>query len=213
MRASVPAWPGGRHATGDRDRDWDWDWDDRGRSFKIEEATIADIQKAIQRRQITTTDLVKLYLERIKAYNGTCVNEPQGILGPITMIPHAGKLNALMTLNLRPRPRRLGFRRAQGAHPDGRLDNDPGMPDALETAAGLDPQFAQTGRLAGPLHGVVLAIKDQYDTFDMRTTSGATRSTPTTARPRTPPSSRASARRARSSSRRPTTGSASSAST
>ncbi len=25
----------------------------------------------------------------------------------------------------------------------------------------------------GPLHGVVLAIKDQYDTFDMRTTSGA----------------------------------------
>jgi hypothetical protein len=25
----------------------------------------------------------------------------------------------------------------------------------------------------GPLHGVVMAIKDQYDTFDMRTTSGA----------------------------------------
>ena len=29
------------------------------------------------------------------------------------------------------------------------------------------------GRLVGPLHGVVIAIKDQYDTFDMRTTSGA----------------------------------------
>src|SRR4029077_20326931 len=29
------------------------------------------------------------------------------------------------------------------------------------------------GKLAGPLHGVVLAIKDQYDTFDMRTTAGA----------------------------------------
>ena len=25
----------------------------------------------------------------------------------------------------------------------------------------------------GPLHGVVMAIKDQYDTADMRTTSGA----------------------------------------
>jgi len=25
----------------------------------------------------------------------------------------------------------------------------------------------------GPLHGAVFAIKDQYDTFDMRTTSGA----------------------------------------
>jgi Asp-tRNA(Asn)/Glu-tRNA(Gln) amidotransferase A subunit family amidase len=47
------------------------------------------------------------------------------------------------------------------------------MPDALETAASQDRQFAATGRLVGPLHGVVLAIKDQYDTFDMRTTSGA----------------------------------------
>jgi hypothetical protein len=30
------------------------------------------------------------------------VNEPEGILGPITMKPHAGKVNAIMTLNLRP---------------------------------------------------------------------------------------------------------------
>ena len=47
------------------------------------------------------------------------------------------------------------------------------MPDALEVAAAQDAQFARTGRLVGPLHGVVMAIKDQYDTFDMRTTSGA----------------------------------------
>ena len=47
------------------------------------------------------------------------------------------------------------------------------MPDALEVAAQLDAQFARTGKLVGPLHGVVMAIKDQYDTFDMRTTSGA----------------------------------------
>src|SRR5215468_5820032 len=53
------------------------------------------------------------------------------------------------------------------------LDNDSAMPDALEVAAALDAQFARTGQLAGPLHGVVLSIKDMIDTFDMRTTSGA----------------------------------------
>jgi Asp-tRNA(Asn)/Glu-tRNA(Gln) amidotransferase A subunit family amidase len=47
------------------------------------------------------------------------------------------------------------------------------MPDALETAAAQDRAFARTGTLVGPLHGVVMAIKDQYDTRDMRTTSGA----------------------------------------
>jgi Asp-tRNA(Asn)/Glu-tRNA(Gln) amidotransferase A subunit family amidase len=52
-------------------------------------------------------------------------------------------------------------------------DDDPSMPDALEVAAREDREFARTGRLVGPLHGVVMAIKDQYDTFDMRTTAGA----------------------------------------
>ena len=47
------------------------------------------------------------------------------------------------------------------------------MPDALEIAAALDAKLASTGELVGPLHGAVFAIKDQYDTFDMRTTSGA----------------------------------------
>lgn len=47
------------------------------------------------------------------------------------------------------------------------------MPDALEVAAELDARFAQTGKLVGPLHGVAMAIKDAFDTFDMRTTSGA----------------------------------------
>ena len=53
------------------------------------------------------------------------------------------------------------------------IDADPKMPDALEIAAALDVEFAKTGKLVGPLHGVVLAFKDQYDTFDMRSTSGA----------------------------------------
>ena len=65
--------------------------------FQIEEATIADIQAALVAKQITTVDVVNLYLARIKAYNGTCVSMPEGLLGPITTIPHAGQLNALGT--------------------------------------------------------------------------------------------------------------------
>src|SRR5207237_2016572 len=51
-------------------------------------------------------------------------------------------------------------------------DDSPNIPDALEVATAQDRALARTGRLVGPLHGVVMAIKDQYDTFDMRTTSG-----------------------------------------
>ena len=142
--------------------------------FHLEDATIADLQQAIVARQITTVGLVELYLKRIKAYNGTCVSEPQGILGPITTIPHAGQLNALSTLNLRPATRKtLGFDDRKARSLTDGADSRTDMPDALEVAAAQDRLFGQTGRLAGPLHGVVMAIKDQYDTFDMRTTSGA----------------------------------------
>ena len=82
----------------------------RARAFDVHEATIADIQRALQSRRITTVGVVEQYLQRIKAYNGTCVNEPQGILGPVTTIPRAGQINALSTLNLRPAAReRWGF--------------------------------------------------------------------------------------------------------
>ena len=142
--------------------------------FHLEEATIAGIQGAIRGGQITTVGLVELYLKRIKAYNGTCVNEPQGILGPITTIPNAGQINALSTLNLRPATRtKWGFDDRKARSLTDRADDSRSMPDALEVAAAQDRQFKQTGNLVGPLHGVVMAIKDQYDTFDMRTTSGA----------------------------------------
>ena len=145
-----------------------------GRGFPIEEATIADIQTAILRRQVTTTEIVEGYLERIKAYNGPCVNEPEGMLGPISTIPNAGKLNALITLNLRPKTRQAwGFDARKARSTTDSSDDDADMPDALEVAAELDAKFAKRPKLVGPLHGVVIAIKDQYDTFDMRTTSGA----------------------------------------
>ena len=142
--------------------------------FHLEEASIRDIQQAIMGRQITSVGLVEQYLRRIKTYNGVCVAEPMGILGPIATIPHARQINALSTLNLRPASRKTwGFDDRKARSMTDAADNDPKMPDALEVASAQDRQFQRTGRLAGPLHGVVMAIKDQYDTFDMRTTAGA----------------------------------------
>ena len=144
------------------------------KKFEIVEATIADIHKAIRSKQLTATQLVNLYLARIKAYNGTCVNEPQGILGPVSPIANAGAINALMTLNLRPAARKKwGFDDRKARSMTDSVDNDPNLPDALEAAAKLDDMFARTGRLVGPLHGIVFSIKDMLDTYDMRTTSGA----------------------------------------
>jgi Asp-tRNA(Asn)/Glu-tRNA(Gln) amidotransferase A subunit family amidase len=144
-------------------------------NFHIEEATIEDIQTAVLRGELTSTRVVQLYLNRIKAYNGTCVNQPDGVLGlgPITPIKNAHQLNALLTLNLRPAKReKLGFDPRKARSLTNPVDDNPAMPDALDVAAQQDAYFASTGKLIGPLHGVVFAIKDQYDTFDMRTTAG-----------------------------------------
>jgi amidase len=142
--------------------------------FHLEEATIADIQRALLAREITTTKLVELYLERIKAYNGTCVRETEGILGPVVTIPNARQVNALSTLNLRPATLKAwDFDARKARSMTDKVDTAARMPDALEIAAAQDAELARTGRLVGPLHGVVMAIKDQYDTVDMRTTSGA----------------------------------------
>ena len=142
--------------------------------FDVQEKTIAQIQQAIINKQITTRGVVEAYLRRVQAYNGTCVNEPQGILGPITPIAHARQINALSTLNLRPAAREEWMFDARKARSlTDTVDDAESIPDALETAAEQDQQFARSGQLVGSLHGVVLAIKDQYDTFDMRTTSGA----------------------------------------
>jgi amidase len=142
--------------------------------FHLQDAAIRDIQQAIAAHQITSAGLVELYLKRIKAYNNTCVSEPRGILGLVTTIPHAGQINALSTLNLRPSARKSrGFDERKARSLTDAVDDNPNMPDALEVAAAQDREFERTGRLVGPLDGVVLAIKDQYDTFDMRTTSGA----------------------------------------
>ena len=144
------------------------------KKFEVVEATITDIQNAIKAKRLTATELVRMYLARIKAYNGVCVSQPQGILGPVSPIPHAGQINALITLNLRPAARRAwGFDDRKARSMTDLVDDAQNMPDALESAAALDQQFERTGRLAGPLHGIVFSIKDLLDTYDMRTTSGA----------------------------------------
>ena len=118
-------------------------------------------------KQITAEQLVSLYFKRIEAYNGTCVkgdiDSATGfMLGDLTPIENAGQINAYVTLNVR----------GQRSKTD-RADNDPKMSDASEVARAQDAYFARTGKFVGPLHGIPFAIKDNYDTVDMRTTAGA----------------------------------------
>ena len=113
--------------------------------FDVQEKTITQIQQAIINKQITTQGVVEAYLRRVQAYNGTCVNEPQGILGPVTPIAHARQINALSTLNLRPAARaawEFDARKARSLNDA--VDDAENMPDALETAAAQDQQFART---------------------------------------------------------------------
>ena len=135
--------------------------------FHLEEATIADVHRAIRAKEITAEQLVQLYFKRIEAYNGTCVkgevDPATGLMyGEITPIENAGQVNAYMTLNIRGKRSRTD-----------RVDNDPKMMDALETARAQDEYFARTGNFVGPLHGIPFAVKDNFDTVDMRTTAGA----------------------------------------
>lgn len=46
-------------------------------------------------------------------------------------------------------------------------------PRALELADSLDRILRETGRLAGPLHGIPVIVKENYDTYDLPTTAGA----------------------------------------
>jgi amidase len=135
--------------------------------FHLDEGTIADVHRAIRLGQITAVQLVDLYFKRIEAFNGICVKgetDPENGLmyGEITPVPDAGQLNAYLTLNIRGKRSRTDP-----------ADNDPNMMDAREVARAQDAYFARTGQFVGPLHGIPFAIKDNYDTVDMRTTAGA----------------------------------------
>ena len=46
-------------------------------------------------------------------------------------------------------------------------------PNALAEAAALDGAYARTGKLAGPMHGVPVLVKDNYDVAGLQTTGGS----------------------------------------
>jgi hypothetical protein len=92
----------------------------RDGKFHLLEATIDGIHSALQKREITCDALIRLYFKRIKTYRGHCVKYdkngdgispdydlfmPSGkgvYLGVVSVIPNAGKANAIQSVNLRP---------------------------------------------------------------------------------------------------------------
>ena len=143
-------------------------------AFEVVECTIASTHAALRAGTISSVGLVEAYLRRIGAYNGMAVHMPTGYLGSAVPIADCGQLNALCTLNLRPAARQAwGFDARKARSLTDLDDGATDMPDALEAAAALDRAWRETGKLVGPLHGVVFAVKDQFDTRDMRTTGGA----------------------------------------
>lgn len=95
--------------------------------FQLVETTIDDIHAAYKSGQLTSRQLVQLYLDRIAEYDKK---------GPT--------INAIITLN----------------------------PKALDDASRLDAAFKAKG-FVGPLHGIPVILKDQFDAKGMPTTLGS----------------------------------------
>lgn len=91
--------------------------------FNLSEATIAEMQTAMEQGKVSSVTLVQLYLARINRYDD--------------------QLNAILTVNDK----------------------------AVETARALDEERKTQGS-RGPLHGIPIIVKDNYDTADMPTTAG-----------------------------------------
>lgn len=100
---------------------------DAASSFEVTEASIADLQRALDEGRVTSVQLVDAYLDRIAAYDRA---------GPF--------LNTIVRLN----------------------------PAAWERAAAMDAERA-TGLVRGPLHGVPIVLKDNYDLAGMPTTGAS----------------------------------------
>ena len=95
--------------------------------FEVAEATIPEMQEAMERGLVTSVGLVDAYLARIEAYDQR---------GPM--------LNTVIRLN----------------------------PNARAVAAALDRERVERGS-RGPLHGIPVLLKDNYDTADMPTTGSS----------------------------------------
>ncbi|MGH9174462.1 MAG: amidase family protein, partial [Vicinamibacterales bacterium] len=96
-------------------------------AFDPMEKSIEDLQRAMQTREVTSRQLVDIYLARIAAYDQR---------GPA--------LNAIVAVN----------------------------PQARESADALDAERSSKGA-RGPLHGIPLLVKDNYETIEMPTSAGS----------------------------------------
>ena len=98
-----------------------------GSGFEVAEASIPELQAALEEGRVTSAQLVDHYLARIAAYD------------------HAGPaLNTIIRIN----------------------------PQAREQAAALDAERAG-GAVRGPLHGIPVFMKDNYDVAGMPTTGSS----------------------------------------
>jgi amidase len=93
--------------------------------FDVFKKSIRGLQAAQTAGQVSSRQLVEMYIARINAYNQA---------GP--------KLNAIVMLN----------------------------PRALEEAEALDRE-RMLHKVRGPLHGIPVLVKDNYDTVDMATSA------------------------------------------
>ena len=112
----------------------------------------------------------------------TTVSDPTAMaqMGMRVGMPDAGQVNALETLNIRGE-RSVTCKGDYDRHPSkGPLPKGAPasceafrqQPDALERAAELDAQFGAKPDLAAlPMYCITVAVKDVYDTRDMRTTA------------------------------------------
>ena len=98
------------------------------KTFRIEEASIADIHAAYLERRTSVRSVMQGFLDRIAAYDKK---------GPA-----------------------LGLVISTNTH-------------ALDEADALDRAFAASGKLAGPLHGIPVLAKDNYDVAGLQTTGGS----------------------------------------
>ncbi len=96
-------------------------------AFDVMEKPIEELQRALQAREVTSRQLVDLYLARIDAYDKQ---------GPA--------LNAIVAIN----------------------------PQARASADALDAELASRGP-RGPLHGIPVLVKDNYETVEMPTSAGS----------------------------------------
>lgn len=96
-------------------------------TFSVYEASISDMQNALDNGQVSSVELVQQYLARIEAYDKQ---------GPA--------LNSIIRIN----------------------------PEAVAEAAELDQERSRTGA-RGPLHGIPILVKDNYNTTAMPTTGGS----------------------------------------